>query len=142
MNQPRKMVVAFGGLLVLSLLVIAAAPELVMEQPHERARREIARINAALEAYRTATGAYPVGNNFVIVRALTGERDGGPAYISLSATQRNERGEMLDPWGTPYEITINPMTGALRIRSAGPDLTFAPPGATIDDDVRGWEPAN
>jgi len=78
-------------------------------------------IATAISEYFRLFGAYPVGNNSAISKALAGEN---PKKIALLAFKRiGKGGEMLDPWGNPYDIHLTE-DGRLRIRSAGSNLTM------------------
>lgn len=78
-------------------------------------------IAVALSEYHRLFGAYPTGNNVALSKALAGEN---PKKIVLLAFKHiGKGGEMLDPWGNPYDIQVTE-DGRLRIHSAGSNLTM------------------
>lgn len=76
---------------------------------------------AAVTQYGSMFHGNPVGNNSEITSALNGNN---PRHINFigadSGLQINEKGEMVDAWGTPlffHQLSARDM----EIRSAGPD---------------------
>jgi|SRR5579859_5106794 len=76
-----------------------------------------ANFHAALNGYRFDFGLYPKGDNVAVTRVLRGQNPTKKQYHSSYPQERNERGEDLDPWGTPYVIESDGDT--VRIKSAG-----------------------
>jgi hypothetical protein len=70
--------------------------------------------------YRSVAGENPVGTNAEITEALMGANKKGARFATPETARLNDRGEMLDAWGTPYFFH---QLGAqdMEIRSAGPD---------------------
>ncbi len=92
---------------------------------------EVQRIQGTVRKYRAAFGQNPVGSNPEITRALTGKNPTGAKFLDPAATTLNDKGEMLDDWGTPY--FFHPVSGTImEIRSAGPDKKLFTP----DDIVK------
>ena len=61
----------------------------------------------------------PVGNNAEITAALNGKNPGQVRYLG-EAPKLNDKGELLDGWGTPY--FFHQLGGYdMEIHSAGPD---------------------
>ena len=91
---------------------------------------EIDQVNLMLRDYRTIAGENPVGTNAEIMAAVMG---GNPKRAKLGppdGMKVNEKGELLDRWGTPYffhQISRDHM----EIHSAGPDKVLW----TEDDPV-------
>ena len=58
-----------------------------------------------------------------------------PGFYKLYGTF-NEKGELVDTWGTPYRIDLNAEQGP-RVSSAGKNMVFEgdAPGS---DDIRSW----
>src|SRR6266481_7634107 len=57
-----------------------------------------------IQQYKEFTGSYPIGNNIAIAKALLG---GGEKKVMILAVRRaeiNDKGEILDPWGTPLQF--------------------------------------
>ena len=96
---------------------------------------EMAAFMVALDQYKERFGAYPKGDSASVCRALTGDNPTKTIFIELGPRSKTEKGELLDPWGTPYMIYFS---GDLPlVRSAGKNKVF---DATRDrecDDVFG-----
>jgi hypothetical protein len=79
----------------------------------------IENLRTTFRAYASAFGGNPIGTNEEITRALAGENPKQTRF--LKETDRvNDRGELVDPWGTPYflhQLSAREM----EIRSAGAD---------------------
>jgi hypothetical protein len=78
----------------------------------------------ALQKYKERVGSYPTGGNLEVSKALQGNNSKNVIVIVGSARKNNvnEKGEIVDPWGTPLRIYFSD-TGVL-IRSAGPNRRF------------------
>jgi len=78
----------------------------------------------ALQKYKERVGSYPTGGNLEVSKALQGNNSKNVIVIVGSAKKNalNEKGEIIDPWGTPLRIYFSD-TGVL-IRSAGPNRRF------------------
>jgi hypothetical protein len=85
---------------------------------------------AMLDAWRRATGRFPVAeDNAGLMRQLTSRTGNRPPLIQPDHPRLNTRGELLDPWDTPY-FFHHIAAQHLEVRSAGPDRTFY-----TDDDI-------
>lgn len=83
-----------------------------------------------LRDFRTRMGENPVGSNAEIMRAVMGGNEAKANLGPPPGQQVNEKGELVDRWGTPYffhQVSKNSM----EIRSAGPDARLW----TADDVV-------
>jgi len=70
--------------------------------------------------YRAAFGEDPVGTNPEITAALMGKNPKQINFVADSGLRVNEKGEMLDAYGTPF--FFHQISGQeMEIRSAGPD---------------------
>ncbi|HXS68073.1 MAG TPA: hypothetical protein VN761_04470 [Candidatus Polarisedimenticolia bacterium] len=78
----------------------------------------------ALQKYKERVGTYPMGGNLEVAKALQGSNSKNVIVIVGSARKNNvnDKGEFIDPWGTPLRIYFSD-TGVL-IRSAGPNRRF------------------
>lgn len=91
---------------------------------------EVDKVNLMIRDYRSTFGQNPVGTNAEIMAAIMGKN---PTHANLGppeGMQLNEKGELIDRWGTPYffhQISRDHM----EIRSAGPDKILL----TDDDPV-------
>jgi len=78
----------------------------------------------ALQKFKERVGSYPAGGNIEVSKALQGANSKNVIIIVGSSRKNslNEKGEIVDPWGTPLRIYFSD-TGVL-IRSAGPNRRF------------------
>ena len=78
-------------------------------------------VRRAVRQYGDMFNGNPVGTNPEITAALSGKNPKQINFINGDAGMRvNEKGEMIDPWGTPY--FFHQISGAeMEIHSAGPD---------------------
>ena len=76
----------------------------------------------ALQKFKERVGTYPTGGNLEVSKALQGSNPKNVIVIVGRKTNMNDKGEFIDPWGTPLRIYFSD-TGVL-IRSAGPNGRF------------------
>jgi hypothetical protein len=78
----------------------------------------------ALQKYKERVGSYPTGGNLEVSKALQGANSKNVIIIVGSARKNNvnEKGEIVDPWGTPLRIYFS--DAGVLIRSAGPNRRF------------------
>lgn len=88
---------------------------------------------SALQKYKERVGSYPVGGNLEVAKALMGNNPKNVIVIVGNKTDLNEKGEFVDPWGTPLRIYFSD-TGIL-IRSAGPNRRFDDSTVMDADDI-------
>ena len=86
------------------------APDLVLDN-----------VRSAIHNYGSMFNGNPVGVNSEITSQLNGHNPKQANFIRPEAGMRiNDRGELVDPWGTPY--FFHQLSGTeMQIRSAGPD---------------------
>jgi hypothetical protein len=92
--------------------------------------RQIAVMHAAVKQFHQAFGVYPEGGNLEVAKALMGENPTKTVFLELPQKQVARSGELLDPYETPYQISVT-AEGKLDIRSAGKDRLFW----NADDEV-------
>lgn len=88
-------------------------------------------VTRMITAYHTRMGENPVGTNAEITRALLG---GNPLHATFSPDPPsiNSKGELIDPWGTPY--FFHQISGDhMQIISAGPDKILGTPDDIIEN---------
>ena len=108
------------------------------------ASHDIRRIKWAIEAYREENGSYPTGDNAAVFSTLRGSNANRVVFLRVKPWQINSDGQFVDPWGTPYDISVS-TNANLRIRSAGPNgrfgdrddmvLRIEKPGSTISESA-------
>ena len=83
-----------------------------------------------ITGYHTVMGENPVGTNAEIMKALMGGNPHQATFGPMDGQQLNGKGELVDPWGTPY--FFHQLSGdVMEIHSAGPDKIMG----TADDLV-------
>lgn len=83
---------------------------------------DVENLFTALQQYKENVGGYPIGGNSDIAKALMGKNPKNVIILVGRKNQTNEKGEFVDPWGTPLRIYFSD-TGVL-IRSAGANRRF------------------
>ena len=76
----------------------------------------------ALQKYKEVVGTYPIGGNAEVVKALKGNNPRNAIIIVGRKNELNEKGEFIDPWGTPLRIYFS--DSGVLIRSAGANRRF------------------
>jgi hypothetical protein len=90
--------------------------------------------NGCLAYFMKYNRVPPCVDNQKLTAALTGDNSQHIAFISLSKDELNSDKEMLDPWGTPYQV--HPQGGnGVQIISAGPDKIFGTPDDIVTNGV-------
>ena len=80
----------------------------------------LANMRRTVRQYNQMFGGNPIGTNPEITRALNGDNPRHVRFLQPDGNHVNEKGELVDPWGTPYffhQLSASEM----EIRSAGPD---------------------
>ncbi len=86
-----------------------------------------------LQQYKEFTGAYPVGNNVSITRALMGQNEKKVLILSIRQTDLNDKGEIVDPWNNPFRFYFS--GDEVLIRSAGPNRVWEDDDLPASDDL-------
>ena len=76
----------------------------------------------AMRGYEAAFGKYPSGSATEILQALAGNSPWKRVFLVMGRST-NSFGEFVDPWGTPYKITVE-SNNRVIIRSAGVNRSF------------------
>ena len=107
----------------------------------KRVDPKIAKFNAdcdslilGIQQYREFVGSYPTGNNIQISKALMGQSDKKVLILAVRRADMNDKGEMLDPWGTPLMFYF--AHNEVLIRSAGPNKAWQDDAQESDDLYR------
>jgi hypothetical protein len=122
-------------LLAVALLIAASLPSSGVFNAGKRAAlsNELNQVQTAVLNYYTEYSEYPVtSDNATLIKILTGltatENSRQIAFLTVKPSDENAKGELLDPWGTPLEMSVT-HDGVIHLRSAGPDKIFG----TADD---------
>jgi len=94
---------------------------------------DIENLFAGLQKYKERVGTYPVGGNSEVAKALNGANSKNVIVLVGRKTQLNEKGEFIDPWGTPLRIYFSDV--GVLIRSAGPNRRFDDSTVIDADDI-------
>ena len=136
----KKILLVFASL-IFAVLILPG----ILQPPGEAGARDATEVkqlaralDAALLDYRKEFGRFPEGSAGEIVSALCGRNEKEKAFLFLAPTAVNEHGEMLDPWGTPFRIAFDHVTGLPKIHSAGPNMIFEEKAGKHSDDYRSW----
>jgi hypothetical protein len=86
-----------------------------------------------IQQYKEFTGGYPTGNNIQIAKALLGQSDKKVLILAVRRASVNDKGEILDPWGTPIQFYFS--HNEVMIRSAGPNKAWEDSSSPTADDL-------
>jgi hypothetical protein len=86
----------------------------------------------SLQKYKERAGSYPAGNNAEIVKCLQGNNPKNIIIVVGHKKNFNTKGELIDPWGTPFRIYF--AGEGILIRSAGPNKRFDDSTVPNSDD--------
>ena len=92
-----------------------------------------------LQQYREFVGSYPTGNNVTIAKALLGRTEKKVLILAVRKSDMNDKGEILDPWGTPLRFYFS--DNEVMIRSAGPNKVWEDSNVQTADDLYRTAPA-
>jgi hypothetical protein len=108
--------------------------------PSKRLDPKIAKFNADAESlilgiqqYREFTGTYPTGTSIQIAKALLGQSEKKVLILAVRRADINDKGEILDPWGTPLQFYFS--HNEVMIRSAGPNKAWEDSALATADDL-------
>ncbi len=123
------------------ILGILILPAILQHPAKDNAREEAVkadtmRLLEAFTDYYEEFGAYPDGDAAAMIRALSGENPARREFFQYPPDSINTKGELLDPWGTPYRITPSPGAEPPEIHSAGKNHLFETATAMHADDFR------
>ena len=83
---------------------------------------DVENLFSALQKYKEHVGAYPVGGNAEVAKALKGQNPKNVIILVGRKNDLNDKGEFVDPWGTPLRIYFS--DNGILVRSAGPNRRF------------------
>jgi len=116
--------------LVIGLITIVVGLAWVMRQwsalhvtaRTQRLNDDVVTLFEALQKYKENVGSYPMGSNSDIAKALKGKNSKNVIILVGRKTELNEKGEFVDPWGTPLRIYFS--DNGILVRSAGQNRRF------------------
>lgn len=86
-----------------------------------------------IQQFKEFTGGYPTGNNMQIAKALLGQSEKKVLILAVRRAAVNDKGEILDPWGTPLQFYFS--HNEVMIRSAGPNKAWEDSAIPTADDL-------
>src|SRR6516225_4699996 len=86
-----------------------------------------------IQQYKEFVGTYPIGNNQQIVKSLLGQTDKKVLILAVRRSDLNDKGEIVDPWGTPLQFYFS--HNEVLIRSAGPNKAWEDSAVGTADDL-------
>jgi hypothetical protein len=86
-----------------------------------------------LQEYRKFTGSFPNGSALDIANELSGKSSKKVLVLAAKQENRNPKGEIVDPWGTPIQFFFSPNN--VLIRSAGPNRALDDSSNPQADDL-------
>ena len=126
--------------IVIVLVVLAVAAWLVKDRIKVRMDPKVAEFNdqcdkliQGLQQYKEFFKRYPSGTTAEISKALSGQAEGGVVIMATKNSQKNDKGEIVDPWGTTIQFFFS--HNAVLIRSAGPNKSFEDSRTATCDDL-------
>lgn len=108
--HPRAAVTLIELLAVVAIIAVLAGLSLGTmgyvnrKSAESRTRSEVAALSSAIENYKLEQGRYPGAET--LVADLTGAT-GGKVYFELRASQTNDTGKLVDPYGDEYQYSTN-----------------------------------
>jgi hypothetical protein len=120
-----KKALLLTGLLALITISLWCGREWNTQNTNARAFKlndEVENLFVGLQKFKERVGVYPLGSNSEIVKALNGHNQKNVIILVGRKTELNEKGEIIDPWGTPLRIYFS--DAGVLVRSAGPNRRF------------------
>ena len=126
--------------IVIVIVVLGGVAWLLKDRIKARIDPKVAEFNAqcdrliqGLPQYREFFKRYPTGTTAEISKALSGQTDEKVVIMATRDSQKNDKGEIVDPWGTPIQFFFS--HNAVLIRSAGPNKSFEDSRSATCDDL-------
>jgi hypothetical protein len=126
-------------LLVAGLLLVAGAWFALRGAPSRldptvaQFHRDADNLIVGLQQYKEFFKSYPAGDHIQIAKSLSGQTDQKVLILVTGKNQKNAKGEIVDPWGTPLQFYF--AQNGVLIRSAGPNRVFEDSTVAGADDL-------
>jgi len=120
----KKILIAIGTLAVIVGIIWAGRAWNTWQVNARTAKfnEDVENLFIGLQKFKEVVGAYPLGSNAEVARALKGNNNKNVIILVGRKNELNEKGEIVDPWGTPLRIYFS--DNGVLIRSAGPNRRF------------------
>jgi hypothetical protein len=126
MNNPVAWLSGLGIVTLTTIFILYNAPT-YMAQSRKNAgyilqtRAETRVLAYNLQQYREEIGTLPPTDNKRVVDSLCGENPKHNAYCERSDFRLNERGEVIDPFGSPYIFSY--LEGKVKVTSSAVNVS-------------------
>src|SRR5262245_62128638 len=127
-------------IIVVVLAVVGGAAWIVKDRVQRRIDPKIRQFHSdcddlikGLQQYKEFFKRYPSGTTAEITKALSGQTDEKVMIIATKDSRKNDKGEVVDAWGTPIQFFFS--HNAVLIRSAGPNRSFEDSRSPTCDDL-------
>lgn len=120
----KKIMIAIG-ILTVAVGVLYTAKAWTTWRVNARTARfneDVENLFVGLQKFKEHVGAYPTGGNADIVKQLMGKNPKNVIILVGRKNEVNDKGEYVDPWGTPLRIYFS--AEGVLVRSAGPNRRF------------------
>lgn len=120
----KKIMIVIGVLAVMVGIAWASRAWATWQNNARTAKfnEDVENLFVGLQKFKEVVGAYPLGGNAEVVKALKGNNPKNAIIIVGRKNDVNEKGEIVDPWGTPLRIYFS--DNGVLIRSAGKNRRF------------------
>ena len=120
----RKFIVAVGIITLLGtgIYVTKYFNNLRVQARDRKLNEDVENLFSALQKYKEHVGAYPIGGNAEVAKALKGQNPKNVIILVGRKNDLNDKGEFVDPWGTALRIYFS--DNGILVRSAGPNRRF------------------
>jgi hypothetical protein len=125
-------IVAFVAFLALGIWGYSKWSAYQVNASTRRFSDDVENLFAALQKFKEYVGTYPIGGNAEVVKALKGANPKSVIILVGRKNEINEKGEIVDPWGTPMRIYFS--DNGVLVRSAGPNRRFDDSNVQNADD--------
>ena len=130
----KKILIGLGLVAVLIALGLAARAwsTLQVKARTDKFNEDVENLFIGLQKFKEVVGSYPPGSNAEVAKALRGQNAKHVIILVGRKHEVNEKGEIVDPWGTALRIYFS--DNGVLIRSAGPNRRFDDSTAADADD--------
>jgi hypothetical protein len=120
----KKILIVIGVLTVIAGIIWTSHAWSTMRVNARTAKfnEDVENLFIGLQKYKERVGTYPLGGNSEVAKALQGHNSKNIIIIVGRKTELNDKGEFVDPWGTPLRIYFS--DNGVLVRSAGANRRF------------------
>jgi len=134
MKHRTTIIAALLVLLGLSYLVVKSKPQVQIDPKIAEFNGRANKLIEGLQQYKEFFKHFPTGTTAEISKALSGQAEGKVVILATAGADKNDKGEIVDPWGTPLQFYFS--HNGVLIRSAGPNRVFEDSRTASDDLFR------